>query len=144
MTCLERVRTYTSSHIGVNVLKPLHYPGLLMQSFYPYFTCLCGSVLQRSVQSLPQLSLYNCKYFKWFRSISCVKLTHEELFSKTHYAPFEKNGLAIPMIDYYHLEKSLLHINECIYMYICMKSSFPKHDLRTCHCHCNLDFWIGA
>ena len=31
-----------------------------------------------------------------------------------------------------------------IYQYIFMKSSFPEHDLRTWHGHCNLDFWIGA
>ena len=29
-------------------------------------------------------------------------------------------------------------------MYIFTKSSFPKHDLQTWYCHCNLDFWIGA
>ena len=25
-----------------------------------------------------------------------------------------------------------------------MKSSLPKHDIRTWHCNCNLDFWIGT
>ena len=46
--------------------------------------------------------------------------------------------------DYYVLEKSFSHMNKCIFMYAFMKSSFPKHDLRTWHCHRNLDFWIGA
>ena len=31
-------------------------------------------------------------------------------------------------------------MHKCIAMYIFIKSSFPKHDLRTGHCHCNLDF----
>ena len=31
-------------------------------------------------------------------------------------------------------------MNKSVYMYILMKSSFPKHDLQTWHCHCNLNF----
>ena len=48
--------------------------------------------------------------------------------------------------DYHLLEKNFLHMNKCQYthIYICMKSSFPKHDFRTCHCYCSLDFWIGV
>ena len=32
----------------------------------------------------------------------------------------------------------------CIYVYTFMKSSFPKHDLQTWHCHCNLDLFLLA
>ena len=39
-------------------------------------------------------------------------------------------------------EKGFSHM--LIYVYIFMKSSFPKHYLRTWHRHCNLDFWISA
>ena len=42
------------------------------------------------------------------------------------------------------LEKSFSHINNCICMYLCMKSYFPKLDLRNGHYHSNLDLWIGA
>ena len=46
--------------------------------------------------------------------------------------------------DYYVLEKRFSLMNKCEHRYIFMKRSFPKHDLQTWHCHCNLDFWIGA
>ena len=64
--------------------------------------------------------------------------------------------------DYYVLEKRFSHTNNCvyiyayiyayiyIYIYICihtyifMNRSFPKHHLRTWHCHCNVDFWISV
>ena len=36
------------------------------------------------------------------------------------------------------------HMNKCVYMYILINSSFPKQDLQTWQCHCNLGFWIGA
>ena len=58
-----------------------------------------------------------------------------------------RNGLAMPInvkSDYYRLKKSFSHINKWVYMYIFMKSFFPNRDLRNCHYHCNLDFWIGA
>ena len=32
-------------------------------------------------------------------------------------------------LDYYVIEKSFSHMNKCVYMYIFMKSSFPKDDL---------------
>ena len=41
--------------------------------------------------------------------------------------------------DYYILEKRFSQMNKCVYMHIFMKSYFPKHDLQTWHCHCNLD-----
>ena len=34
-------------------------------------------------------------------------------------------------------------MNICICMYIFMKSSFSKHDLRTWYCYGDLDFWIS-
>ena len=49
----------------------------------------------------------------------------------------------VKFIDYV-LKKSFSHINVCTYMYIYLKSSFPKHHIWTCHWHCNLDFWIGT
>ena len=36
--------------------------------------------------------------------------------------------------DYYLLEKTFSHMNKSVYMYIFMKSSFLKLDLRNCHC----------
>ena len=42
--------------------------------------------------------------------------------------------------DYYLLGKSFSHMNKCLYVNIFMKRSFPKYDLRTWHCHCNIDF----
>ena len=46
--------------------------------------------------------------------------------------------------NYYVLENSFSLMNKCVYLYIFMKSSFLKHDLWTWHCHCQLDFSIGA
>ena len=34
--------------------------------------------------------------------------------------------------DYYLLEKSFSHMNECTYIYICMKSSFPQQCYPNC------------
>ena len=46
--------------------------------------------------------------------------------------------------DYYVIEKIVSHMNKYVYMYIFMTISFPKYNLQTWDCTCNLDLWNGA
>ena len=41
------------------------------------------------------------------------------------------------------LVKTFSHMYIWVYIYICMKSTFPKDYLRTWHWHCNIEFSIG-